>query len=160
MIRFLIYFFFCPLNFLYANEKIDFVIVYKEDRTITLHSKGKVINKFKISLGFEPLGPKVKRGDGKTPEGLYHIEKKYKQSAFYLALKISYPNPWDIRRALELNYHPGGQIMIHGVPNVNYDKNYHNNNNDWTEGCIALSNQEMLIIWNKINKGTPILIRK
>ena len=63
---------------------------------------------------------------------------------FFLALKISYPNPWDIRRALELNYHPGGQIMIHGIPNHGYDKNYHNSKNDWTEGCIAISNKEML----------------
>ena len=75
-------------------------------------------------------------------------------------MKISYPNPWDIRRALELNYHPGGQIMIHGVPNIGYDKNYHNSNNDWTEGCIAISNQQMLKIWKKISVGTPILIKK
>ena len=115
---------------------------------------------FKISLGFEPIGTKIKKGDGKTPEGLYFIEDKIRKSSFFLALKVSYPNPWDIRRALELNYHPGGQIMIHGVPNIGYERNYHNSNNDWTEGCIAISNQQMLKIWKKISVGTPILIKK
>ena len=88
------------------------------------------------------------------------IVDKIKDSSFFLALKISYPNPWDIRRALELNYHPGGQIMIHGVPNIGYDQSYHNSKNDWTEGCIAVSNQQMLEIWKKVSVGTPILIKK
>ena len=77
-----------------------------------------------------------------------------------MALKISYPNPWDIRRALSLNNHPGGQIMIHGVPNTSYDVNFHNKLNDWTEGCIALANAEMNFLWKNIKVGTPVLIRK
>ena len=143
-----------------ALESIDFIIVNKEKRDIILYKEGKVLYKFKISLGFEPIGTKIKRGDGKTPEGLYYIEDNIKESSFFLALKVSYPNPWDIRRALELNYHPGGQIMIHGVPNIGYDRKFHNSNNDWTEGCIAISNQQMLEIWKKISVGTPILIKK
>ena len=119
-----------------------------------------ILKKFKISLGFEPIGTKIKKGDGKTPEGLYFIEDKIRESSFFLALKVSYPNPWDIRRALDLNYHPGGQIMIHGVPNSGYDRKYHNSNNDWTEGCVAISNLQMLKIWKKISIGTPILIKK
>ena len=143
-----------------ALESIDLIVVNKEKRNIIMYKEGKILNKFKISLGFEPIGTKVKTGDGKTPEGLYFIEDKIKESSFFLALKVSYPNPWDIRRALELNYHPGGQIMIHGVPNIGYDQNYHNPNNDWTEGCIAISNQQMLKIWKKVSIGTPILIKK
>ena len=143
-----------------ALENIDFIIVNKEKRDITMYKEGKVLKKYKISLGFEPIGTKIKKGDGKTPEGLYFIEDKIRESSFFLALKVSYPNPWDIRRALELNYHPGGQIMIHGVPNTGYDRNYHNLDNDWTEGCIAISNQQMLEIWKKISVGTPILIKK
>ena len=50
--------------------------------------------------------------------------------------------------------------MIHGVPNTGYDKNFHNSKNDWTEGCIAISNQQMLKIWKKVSLGTPILINK
>ena len=143
-----------------ALESIDLIVVNKEKRNIVMYKEGKILNKFKVSLGFEPIGTKVKTGDGKTPEGLYFIEDKIKESSFFLALKVSYPNPWDIRRALELNYHPGGQIMIHGVPNIGYDQNYHNSNNDWTEGCIAISNQQMLKIWRNVSIGTPILIKK
>ncbi len=150
-------FFIAPL---FGQENIDFIIVNKKERNIESYSKGKLINIYNIALGFEPIGAKVKRGDGKTPEGLYYIEDKIKKSAFYLAIKISYPNPWDIRRALELNYHPGGQIMIHGVPNNGYDKNYHNSKNDWTEGCIAVSNKQMLNLWKNVKIGTPILIKE
>ena len=119
-----------------------------------------IIKQFNISLGFEPIGKKVKQGDGKTPEGLYFIEEKISNSAFFLALKISYPNPWDIRQALIKGYHPGGQIMIHGLPNKNYDRSFHTVENDWTEGCVAVVNKDMLFLWKKIDIGTPILIRR
>jgi len=145
MIRLLLFLVFLVKN-LGALENIDFIVVDKEKRDITMYNKSRVLKKFKISLGFEPIGTKIKKGDGKTPEGLYFIEDKIRESSFFLALKVSYPNPWDIRRALELNYHPGGQIMIHGVPNTGYDIKYHNSDNDWTEGCIAISNQQMLKI--------------
>ena len=148
------------LSNLSAKNTIEFIIVNKEARNIIVYNKGKAIKKFNISLGFEPLGTKVKRGDGKTPEGLYFVEEKIRNSSFYLALKISYPNPWDIRRALTLDYHPGGQIMIHGTPNLDYDENYHNPENDWTEGCIAVSNKNISYLWKNILKGTPVLIRK
>jgi murein L,D-transpeptidase YafK len=157
---FLLTFFILPLSILAAKDTVDLIIVYKEKRNMELQKNGKITNIYNISLGFEPVGAKIKRGDGKTPEGLYFIEDKLRESSFYMALKVSYPNPWDIRRALELNYHPGGQIMIHGVPNIGYDKNYHNFNNDWTEGCIAVSNKEILELWKKIEIGTPILIKK
>ena len=156
----LLLFLFLFTKYLDASEKIDFIVVNKEKRNIVLYNKGKILNTLNISLGFEPIGTKVKRGDGKTPEGLYYIEDKIKESSFFLAMKISYPNPWDIRRALELDYHPGGQIMIHGVPNKGYDKNYHNSKNDWTEGCIAISNQQIFRLWKIISVGTPILIKK
>lgn len=158
MIR-LFFFLFFFTNYMVA-ENIDFIVVNKEKRNILMYNKGKLLNSLNISLGFEPVGTKVKRGDGKTPEGLYFIEDKIRESSFFLAVKISYPNPWDIRRALELDYHPGGQIMIHGVPNKGYDKNYHNSKYDWTEGCIAISNQQMVRLWQKVSVGTPVLIKK
>ena len=158
--RKLLIFFLFFIHCLSATEIIDFIVVNKEKRNIIMYKKGEIINTFNISLGFDPIGTKVKKGDGKTPEGLYYIEDKIRESSFFLALKVSYPNPWDIRRALELNYHPGGQIMIHGVPNIGYDKNYHNSNYDWTKGCIAISNQEMLKIWKAVSVGTPILIKR
>ena len=143
-----------------AYNDINFIIVNKGERTLSILNDGEVLKKYNISLGFKPTGMKVKKGDGKTPEGLYFIEKKLNNSSFYLALKISYPNPWDIRRALKLDYHPGGQIMIHGTPNKGYDNKFHNKFFDWTEGCIALSNKEILYLWKKTKIGTPILILK
>ena len=138
----------------------DYILVDKSFRKLSIINGESILKTFDISLGFEPVGKKTKQGDGKTPEGLYFIEKKLSKSAFYLALQISYPNPWDIRQALTNGYHPGGQIMIHGIPNKRYDRNYHNKNNDWTEGCIAISNKEMQYLWNIIKIGTPVLIRK
>ena len=148
------------INYNYASDNIDFIIINKSLRELKAISKNKVIKTFKISLGFEPIGKKVKKGDGKTPEGLYFLENKLQDSAYYLALQISYPNNWDIRNALKLGLHPGGQIMIHGVPNIGLEKNYHNSMNDWTEGCIAVTNEEVKYLWKEVSTGTPILIRK
>ena len=156
----IIYLFFLITNNSLASREISFIVVNKSNRIISIFHNGENIRKFNVSLGFAPDGNKVKRGDGKTPEGLYFIEQKLKSSSFFLALKISYPNAWDIRRALKLGYHPGGQIMIHGVPNKGYDPKYHNALFDWTEGCIALSNKDLLYLWNSIKIGTPILIVK
>ena len=154
-------FFFLFIDFyIYATEDIDFIIINKSQRELLILGKNKVTKKFKISLGFDPVGKKIKKGDGKTPEGLYYLEDKVANSAFHLALKISYPNNWDIRNALKQGFHPGGQIMIHGLPNTNLDKNYHSILKDWTEGCIAVNNQQIRYLWERVSKGTPILIRK
>ncbi len=144
----------------FAEIKTKFLLINKSDRNLLIFLNNGIVKSFSISLGFEPFGKKIKKGDGKTPEGLYFIERKIQDSSFYLALQISYPNPWDIRRALSLNTHPGGQIMIHGIPNSGYDKSYHNKNNDWTEGCVAIRNNEMDYLWKKVNIGTPVFIRK
>tara|TARA_B100001989_G_scaffold160646_1_gene115200 strand:+ start:3790 stop:4278 length:489 start_codon:yes stop_codon:yes gene_type:complete len=144
----------------FAESKTKFLLINKSNRNLLVFLNNGEVKSFSISLGFEPLGKKVKKGDGKTPEGLYYIEKKIQDSSFYLALQISYPNPWDIRRALSLNTHPGGQIMIHGFPNSGYDKSFHNKYNDWTEGCVAVKNNEMDFLWKKVNIGTPVFIRK
>lgn len=160
--KYLIYyisiFFFYSQTSALGNAK--YILVNKSDRELKIFLENGKIKTFSVSLGFEPNGKKTKKGDGKTPEGLYYIERKIQNSSFYLALQISYPNPWDIRRALDLNLHPGGQIMIHGIPNLGYDKNYHNKLHDWTEGCIALENKEMNFLWRNIEKGTPVFIRK
>ncbi|MBF95920.1 MAG: hypothetical protein CFH34_00363 [Alphaproteobacteria bacterium MarineAlpha9_Bin4] len=148
------------LNLSFAESNTKYLLINKSNRELKVFLNNGEIKTFSISLGFEPLGKKIKKGDGKTPEGLYYIDKKIKDSSFYLALQISYPNPWDIRRALNLNTHPGGQIMIHGLPNKYYDKNFHNKLNDWTQGCIAVENKEIGFLWKNINVGTPVFIRK
>ena len=153
-------FFFLTSGITFADIKTNYLIINKSSRQLLIFLNNGEIKNFSISLGFEPFGTKVKKGDGKTPEGLYYIENKIKESSFYLALQISYPNPWDIRRALSLNKHPGGQIMIHGLPNNAYDKNFHNKQNDWTEGCVAVKNNEMDFLWKIVDIGTPVFIRK
>ena len=155
-----IFLFFLITFNIFATNEIDLIIISKNERNISVFQKGKKLKSFDISLGFEPTGKKVKKGDGKTPEGFYFVEQKLSSSSFYLALKVSYPNSWDIRRALKLDYHPGGQIMIHGLPNKGYDAKFHNASFDWTEGCIAISNKEILYLWNRTKLGTPILILK
>tara|TARA_B100001248_G_C27398202_1_gene467422 strand:+ start:6178 stop:6669 length:492 start_codon:yes stop_codon:yes gene_type:complete len=160
--KYIIYiiFFIFSVNVSLSLADTKYLIINKSNRELIVFLENGLKKKFSISLGFEPYGKKIKKGDGKTPVGLYFIEKKIQDSSFYKALQISYPNPWDIRRALSLNNHPGGQIMIHGVPNTNYDINFHNKLNDWTEGCIALENVEMNFLWKNIKVGTPVLIRK
>ena len=157
---FIALFFLSQTNVIYAEVKTKLLLINKSNRDLLIFLNNGEIKNFSISLGFEPFGKKIKKGDGKTPEGLYYREKKIQDSSFYLALQISYPNPWDIRRALSLNNHPGGQIMIHGVPNNGYDKNFHNKKNDWTEGCVAIKNNEMRILWKVVDVGTPVFIRK
>ena len=157
---FILVFFLLYNNITYADIKTNYLIINKSSRQLVIFLNNGEIKNFAISLGFEPFGTKVKKGDGKTPEGLYYIEDKIKESSFYLALQISYPNPWDIRRALSLNKHPGGQIMIHGLPNNTYDKDFHNKQNDWTEGCVAVKNNEMDFLWKIVDIGTPVFIRK
>ena len=94
---------FFSYSFAIAEIKTKYLLVNKSNRQLLIFFDNGEVKDFSISLGFEPYGTKVKKGDGKTPEGLYFIEKKIVDSAFHLALQISYPNPWDIRRALSLN---------------------------------------------------------
>ena len=84
MIRLLLFLLFFA-NKLGALENIDFIVVNKEKRNIIMYKENKVLKKFKISLGFEPIGTKIKKGDGKTPEGLYYIEDKIRETSFFLA---------------------------------------------------------------------------
>ncbi len=143
-----------------SKDNVDFIVVNKSLRNINIYEKGTIIKTFYISLGFEPIGHKSKKGDGKTPEGLYRITQKISNSSFFLALKISYPNLWDTRRALSLGENPGGEIMIHGLPNNKNKLDVLHGIEDWTNGCIALNNNEIKYLWNNINIGIPILIRK
>ncbi len=143
-----------------STQLIDYIIVEKRLRKINLYESGKKITSFDISLGFDPIGHKSRQGDGKTPEGLYMIEEKISNSSFYLALKISYPNKWDARSSISIGENPGGQIMIHGLPNGRNEAEIDHGEEDWTNGCIAVRNEEILYIWENILVGTPILIRK
>ncbi|MHC4458772.1 MAG: L,D-transpeptidase family protein [Planctomycetota bacterium] len=139
--------------------KADKVIVEKHARQMILLSKGRVVKKYKISLGRNPKGPKVRAGDRKTPEGAYVIDSRNPRSRYHLSLRISYPNLSDTKRAKQLGVSSGGDIMIHGIrKGFGWLGPLHRLVN-WTKGCIAVTNREIEEIWRAVPNGTQIEIR-
>jgi murein L,D-transpeptidase YafK len=137
----------------------DKVIVEKHARHMMLLSRGRVLKKYKISLGRNSKGPKVRAGDGKTPEGIYVIDSRNPRSRYHLSLHISYPNLSDSKRAKQLGVSPGGDIMIHGIrKGFGWLGPLHRLVN-WTKGCIAVTNKEIEEIWRAVPNGTQIEIR-
>jgi murein L,D-transpeptidase YafK len=118
-----------------------------------------VLRDFDIALGLMPEGPKEREGDFRTPEGHYFLEAKNPNSDYFLSVKISYPNPDDLARARASGVDPGGQIMIHGQPNEPKYSATRYQGLDWTDGCVAVSNSDMVDIWLMTREGIPIEIR-
>lgn len=135
----------------------DRVVVYKAERQMSLLQQGRVLKTYRIALGGNPVGHKVRQGDSRTPEGSYILDWRNPNSAFFLSLHISYPNEADRERAARLGVPPGGAIMIHGQSNdASNSSGRKRSRRDWTDGCIAVSNSEMLEIWEAVPDGTPI----
>lgn len=142
----------------FSNEFADLIVVIKSKRIMFLMNEGKILKAYKIALGKTPVGKKTIQGDGKTPEGRYFIIDRNPNSSFYKSLKISYPNERDFENAKKFGFNPGGDIVIHGLSKkVEYLGKYHIIE-DWTEGCIAVTNEEMDEIWRLVPDGTPIEI--
>lgn len=140
------------------ETKADSIIVFKSERRLVLMENGKTLKEYHISLGDEPVGHKEQEGDEKTPEGLYKIDYRITNTKYHYSLHISYPNADDILHAAGLNVSPGGDITIHGCPeNMSYLEDYYINN-DWTDGCIALSNNDIKEVAEAVPDGTPIYI--
>jgi murein L,D-transpeptidase YafK len=95
----------------------DRILIEKKERRLTLILKGRILKTYKIALGGNPVGPKERQGDNKTPEGTYVIDSRNKDSGYHLSLHISYPNARDRKRQGDLCVPPGGNIMIHGIKN-------------------------------------------
>jgi len=141
------------------TEPADKVIIEKKERRLTLLSKGEVIKTYKIALGGDPVGPKERQGDNKTPEGTYIIDSRKGDSDYHLSLHISYPNEKDKMRAKELSVSPGGDIMIHGIKNGFSWVGTSHTEVDWTKGCIAVTDGEMEEIFKLVPNGTIVEIR-
>jgi murein L,D-transpeptidase YafK len=139
-------------------ESADKVLIEKQARRLSLLSKGEVIKSYKIALGGNPVGPKERQGDNKTPEGTYRIDARNGNSGFHLSLHISYPNEDDKKRAKKLGVSPGGDIMIHGIKNGFSLVGASHAETDWTEGCIAVTNQEMEELYKFVPIGTVVEI--
>jgi murein L,D-transpeptidase YafK len=134
----------------------DRVVVNKAKRELLLMRGGKVLRSYKVALGTHPAGAKTRKGDHKTPEGHYVISGRNAQSAYHRSLRISYPNAADRERARKLGVDPGGDVMIHGLPNGQGYIGKAHTLVDWTWGCIAVTNDEIEEIWRLVPKGTPI----
>jgi murein L,D-transpeptidase YafK len=142
-----------------TDIKPDRIVVLKSERQLMLMSGDSVLRSMPISLGLMPRGPKQREGDFRTPEGRYVIEAKNADSDFFLSLKVSYPNAADIAQARRLGVDPGGQIMIHGLPNAPSREDAAYVGLDWTDGCIAVTNSDMVDLWRLISVSMPIEIR-
>jgi outer membrane protein assembly factor BamD (BamD/ComL family) len=137
----------------------DKILIEKKARRLTLISQGRVLKTYKIALGGNPNGPKERQGDNKTPEGTYIIDGRNKNSSYHLSLHISYPNEKDKKRARELGVSPGGDIMIHGIKNGFSFVGDSHAEVDWTQGCIAVTDEEIEEIDKLTPHGTIVEIR-
>lgn len=133
-------------------------MVAKHAHTLTLFHDGRAFRTYRVALGMNPVGDKVRQGDDRTPEGLYHIDARNPASHYYKSLHISYPDAKHVARARALGVSPGGDVMIHGLPPRFASYGASQAQWDWTEGCIALSDRQMDEIWRAVPVGTPILI--
>jgi len=141
-----------------VSAKADRVVVLKKERKMILMQGDYVLRIYRVALGRYPIGHKQQEGDARTPEGSYTLDFKLKDSDFYRAIRVSYPNNQDISYAQERGVEPGGKIMIHGLPNKVPARRVGHPAIDWTQGCIAVTNREMDEIWGMIDPGTPIEI--
>lgn len=138
---------------------VDRVLVRKSERRMYLYRADRLVRSYRVSLGLAPSGPKQREGDFRTPEGVYYLTRRNPQSDFFLSVQVSYPSDEDVAIARRQGVRPGGLIMVHGLPNVpRYSKSQYLQN-DWTDGCIALGNDDMLEFWLLTQANTPIEIR-
>jgi murein L,D-transpeptidase YafK len=139
-------------------RKADAVLIKKSERRLYLMKNGKAYRDFQIALGKDPLGAKLFEGDNRTPEGDYFLDWKNGNSLYYKSIHISYPNEEDLAFAEVVGNVAGGNIMIHGPPmNPEYPAWLYAEF-DWTDGCIAVTYEDMDEIWESVEEGTPIRI--
>ncbi|MBY6135619.1 murein L,D-transpeptidase family protein [Leisingera sp. XS_AS12] len=143
----------------YDGPEVTSIVVNKGARTMYLLHHDTVLREYKVDLGFAPLGHKQFEGDGKTPEGTYVIDRRNPNSRYHLSVGISYPNASDRARAAAQGKRPGGDIFIHGEPIDRKERRRAARVDDWTAGCIAVSNDEIEEIYAMVNEGTTIALR-
>lgn len=137
----------------------DHVVVDKSQRRLHLYRRGQLLRSYPVHLGLRPDGAKEYEGDFRTPEGRYTLNRRNSQSDYFLSIQVSYPNEQDLRRAKRMRLKPGGAIMIHGLPNTPKRSLDYYQRVDWTDGCIALSNADMVEVWLMTRAGTTIDIK-
>ncbi|MBO0719647.1 MAG: L,D-transpeptidase family protein [Blastocatellia bacterium] len=140
------------------NVRADKIVVEKGKRKLSLIKSGEVLKSYRVALGRQPVGQKLREGDNKTPEGNFTIDYRNQNSCCHLALHISYPSKSDVERAEKNGINPGGEIMIHGLrAGFGWVGSLHRIA-DWTRGCIAVTDREIEEICRAVPDGTPIEI--
>ncbi|MEO7770921.1 MAG: L,D-transpeptidase family protein [Gemmatimonadaceae bacterium] len=138
---------------------VDSIVVEKKARTLILYADGKPMRTYLVALGGNPVGDKLRVGDNRTPEGVFYIDARQPNSKYHLALHISYPDDVHRARSAAIGADPGGDIMIHGLPNGLGAAGATHRLNNWTNGCVALTDQEIEQIWSVVPIGTPVEIK-
>jgi murein L,D-transpeptidase YafK len=151
-------FFFFPLIRAAGFQPPDYLLVKKSERKLYLMQDEKPFRQYKIALGENPIGPKQRSGDSRTPEGRYVLDWRMESPKYYKSIHISYPNDQDIQSAKQRGVDPGDMIMIHGLPTGRDWRGLSIQDVDWTSGCIAVTNAEIDEIWRYVKDGTPIEI--
>jgi len=134
----------------------DRVVVHKAEHKLYLYNGSRLLGAYKVELGLNPAGPKERERDFRTPEGRYYLSWRNTRSDYFLSIQVSYPNKEDELRARKNRWAPGGSIMIHGFPNQPKHPASYYASNDWTDGCIALSNSDMVEVWMRTQDNIPI----
>lgn len=137
----------------YNGPEVTRILIYKESRTMYLMHNEEVLKAYDVGLGFTPEGHKTVRGDGRTPEGDYRVDRRNPNSEFHLSIGINYPNADDVAYAKSIGKNPGGDIFIHGRP-----WEYRKGGVDWTAGCVAVTNNQMEDIYSMVKLGTLVSI--
>jgi murein L,D-transpeptidase YafK len=136
---------------------VDRIVVEKAARRMVVYRDGQALREYRVALGFSPTGTKVQQGDGKTPEGIFRIDRVNAQSSYHLSVGLDYPQTADKARAVAAGYDPGGDIFIHGQPNGLPDATILTG--DWTAGCIAVSNAEIREIFAEVSIGATVEVK-
>ncbi|MEI4195682.1 L,D-transpeptidase family protein [Roseovarius sp. E0-M6] len=138
----------------YNGPEVTHVVINKGDRRMFLLHHEDVLKQYRVDLGFAPAGHKRIKGDGRTPEGLYRVDRRNPNSDFHLSIGIDYPNAKDRAYARSVGKSPGGDIFIHGRPNGKK----RGLGPDWTAGCISVKDRHIEDIYAMVRNGTPVTI--
>jgi murein L,D-transpeptidase YafK len=142
-----------------ALPRANRVVVYKTERRLELWNDREILRSYRVALGLNPEGHKQEEGDFRTPEGRYRLAGRNPRSDFFLSIAVSYPDVRDRERARANGVNPGGFIMVHGLPNQPRWPPEYYASRDWTDGCIALNNADMMELWMLVGDNVPIDIR-
>jgi murein L,D-transpeptidase YafK len=142
-----------------ASGPVNLIVVDKSRHWMSVYRDARLVREFRVALGRGGSGPKQRQGDGKVPEGLYRITAHNPGSAYHLSLRIGYPTAQQIAAARRTGVNPGGDIMIHGLPNDVHGIGSRHTVIDWTDGCVAVANREIEWLYRAVPNGTPVRIQ-